>query len=305
MEPGINALLAPDRPAPTAGHASGDQWPSSKLTAGPAAWQRRLFIVIFRHDTGLGRAFDLGVLLAIVLSVIVVMIESVEWAREAHPRLLYAAEWVFTLLFTVEYVLRLACVRERRAYATSFFGIVDLMAILPTYLSLLVPGAQGLATIRALRLLRIFRILKLVRFSSEATALRAVLWGSRAKIIVFLMTICIVACIIGALMYVVERPHNPDFSSIPQSIYWAVVTMATVGYGDIVPVTVAGKLLAVALIVFGYSMIVVPTGIVTAEFGQHAQRARESRVARRRCASCGKTGHDDDAAFCNRCAAPL
>lgn len=277
-----------------------DSPPRAVLRAGRRRWQRRLFTIIFEHDTFAGRLFDLSLLAMIGLSVLAVMLESVDGIRQRHGNLLYGAEWLFTGLFTVEYGLRLACVRRPVRYATSFFGVVDLLAVLPTYISLLVPGAQGLATVRALRLLRIFRILKLTQFVNEAAVLRVVLWQSREKIIVFLMTVVIVACIIGAMMYVVEGDENAAFSSIPQSIYWAIVTMATVGYGDIVPLSPLGKFLAVVLIVFGYSMIVVPTGIVTAEFAG-ARNRMDREAADRRCSACGKAGHDADATYCKYC----
>lgn len=271
------------------------------LQAGTRPWQRTLFLIIFGHATPAGRAFDIALLLAIVASTFAVMLESVPSIHETHGTLLYGLEWGFTLLFTIEYVVRLACVRRKLRYATSFFGIVDLLAILPTYASLFVPGAQALATVRALRLLRIFRVLKLVRFVGEAAALKEVIWVSRAKIVVFLLVVSVVVTIVGALMHLIEgRQPGSHFASIPQSIYWAIVTMATVGYGDIVPQTAAGKFLAALLIVFGYSLIVVPTGIVTAEW--QGQMASDGANAPRRvpCA-CGQNRHDADAMFCKRC----
>ena len=262
-------------------------------------WRRRLYVVIFRHGTRGGRAFDLALLVAILASVAVVMLETVPSIAARHGRLLYGLEWGFTILFTIEYAVRLAAVRRKRQYTLSFFGVVDLLSILPTYLSLLLPGTQGLATIRALRLLRVFRVLKLTRFIGEAEALRGALWQSRQKIVVFLMAVLIVVTIIGSLMYVVEGPTNAGFRSIPSSIYWAIVTMATVGYGDIVPLTPLGKALSAVLIVFGYSLIVVPTGIISAEVG------RGTTAAGRRCPSCGATGHDADAAYCKACGGRL
>ena len=228
------------------------------------------------------------------------MLESVEDFRKEHRDLLLGVEWGFTLLFTAEYALRLACVRRPMVYVRSFFGAVDLLAILPTFGSLFVARTQGLATIRALRLLRIFRVFKLARFMSEAAVLRDVLWQSRAKLTVFLMGVTIVVTIIGSLMYVVEGRSNPGFGSIPESIYWAVVTMATVGYGDVVPRTPLGKGLSMVLIVFGYGLIVVPTGIVTAEWGGGSGKATG-----RACPSCGKGGHDADAGFCKACGGAL
>ena len=279
--------------------------PTADLRPGPRPWQRWLFRVIFEHDTWAGRAFDLTLLAAIVLSVIIVALETVQDVRIGNARLLYGLEWFFTILFSIEYVLRLACVERRRSYALSFFGVVDLLAILPTYLSLLVPGTQGLATVRGLRLLRIFRVLKLTQFVQEASTLRAVVWASRPKITVFLMTVLIVACIVGAAMYVIEGPRNDGFSSIPSSIYWAIVTMATVGYGDIVPKSPAGKLLSAVLIVFGFSLIVVPTSILSAEFAADAKDRRAAAAGARKCPSCGAAGHDADAVHCKWCGEPL
>ena len=264
--------------------------------------QRRMFAVIFRHDTKPGRWFDVALLIAIVASTGAVMLESVAGIRERHGWLLFSIEWGFTILFTIEYVLRLYCVRERLRYATSFFGVVDLLAVLPTYLSLFLPGAQALATVRALRLLRIFRVLKLVQFVGEAAALKEVLWISRAKIIVFLLVVTVVVTIVGALMHLIEgRQPDSDFASIPQSIYWAIVTMATVGYGDIVPVTPAGKFLSAVLIVFGYSLIVVPTGIVTAEWQEQRGKVLPGGTAGPTCPRCGLEDLDDDSRFCKRC----
>ena len=267
--------------------------------------QRRLFAIIFRHDTRPGRWFDVGLLIAIVASTGAVMLESVPGIRERHGTLLYAIEWGFTILFTIEYALRLYCVRERLRYMTSFFGVVDLLAVLPTYLSLFLPGAQALSTVRALRLLRIFRVLKLVQFVGEAAALKEVLWISRAKIVVFLLVVTVVVTIVGALMHVIEGPHNSDFASIPQSIYWAIVTMATVGYGDIVPVTPMGKFLSAVLIVFGYSLIVVPTGIVTAEWQEQRGKVLPDGKAGPTCPQCGLEDLDSDSRYCKRCGARI
>ena len=279
--------------------ATADESPP-RLRPGTRPWQRRLFVVIFEHDTRGGKLFDVALFALILLSVGVVMLESVEGFRREHRDLLPGVEWGFTLLFTAEYALRLACVRRPVVYVTSFFGVVDLLAILPTFASLFVLRAQGLATIRALRLLRIFRVFKLARFMTEAAVLRDVLWQSRAKLTVFLMGVTIVVTIIGSLMYVVEGRSNPGFGSIPESIYWAVVTMATVGYGDVVPRTPLGKGLSMVLIVFGYGLIVVPTGIVTAEWGGGGKE-----TAGRACPSCGKAGHDADAGFCKACGGKL
>jgi len=267
-----------------------------------AAWRERLRVIIFEADTPAGKAFDVGLLVAILASVIAVMLDSVAPIRAEYGRGLDVAEWVFTLLFTLEYALRLVCVPVPWGYARSFFGVVDLLAILPTYLSLLLPGAEHLLVIRALRLMRIFRVFKLGRFLGEASILRDALASSRHKVTVFLGTIAILVTILGTAMYLIEGQEN-GFTSIPISVYWAVVTMTTVGYGDIAPHTVAGKALATVVMILGYSIIAVPTGIVTAEIVESAVAAR--KVSTRCCAQCMAEGHDADASFCKACGAPL
>ena len=270
------------------------------LRPNAAAWRARLYVVIFEADTPGGRAFDVALLAAIALSVVAVMLETVRSVGDAHGTLLRAAEWGFTGLFTVEYALRLLSVRSPRRYALSFFGLVDLLSILPTFVGLAVAGGQSLLIVRALRLLRIFRIFKLGRFVSEAAALRAALWESREKVVVFLATVVVVVSIIGTAMYLVEGElgGNAGFSSIPQSVYWAVVTMTTVGYGDVTPVTPLGKALSALLIILGYALIVVPTGIVSAGLSKPAGSGRP-------CPICGRGGHDADAGFCKHCGAGL
>ncbi len=264
-------------------------------------WRERVRVVIFEADTPAGKAFDVGLLIAIVTSVIAVMLESVESIRAEHGFALDVAEWTFTVLFTIEYVIRLASVPVPWHYARSFFGIVDLVAILPTYLSLLLPGAEHLLVIRGLRLLRIFRVFKLGRFLGEASVLTRALRESRHKVIVFFGTVIILVTILGTAMYLIEGPGN-GFTSIPLSIYWAIVTMTTVGYGDIAPQTVSGKTLASLVMIVGYSIIAVPTGIVTAEI---VESAVGSRVSARCCAHCMEEGHDVDAVFCKSCGARL
>ena len=239
-----------------------------------APWRERVRIIIFEADTAAGKAFDVAVLVAIVASVIAVMLDSVAPIRAEYGHVLDAAEWVFTVLFSVEYVLRLVCVPIPWHYARSFFGVVDLLAILPTYLSLLLPGAEHLLVIRGLRLLRIFRVFKLGRFLGEASILRKALADSRHKITVFLGTIAILVTILGTAMYLIEGEEN-GFTSIPTAVYWAVVTMTTVGYGDIAPQTVGGRTLAMVVMILGYSIIAVPTGIVTAEIVESAVAARK------------------------------
>jgi len=265
-------------------------------------WREKLRVIIFEADTPAGKAFDVGLLAAIVLSVLAVMLDSVMEIRSSYGGLLDRAEWVFTLLFSVEYLLRLLCSPRPSHYARSFFGVVDLLAILPTYLSLLFPGAESMAVIRGLRLLRIFRVFKLGQFLGEASLLRSALASSRHKITVFLGTITILVTIIGTAMYLIEGEEN-GFTSIPAAIYWSIVTMTTVGYGDMAPATVAGKMLASVVMILGYSIIAVPTGIVTAEIVEGAAAAR--KITTRSCSNCLSEGHDQNATYCKDCAAPL
>jgi voltage-gated potassium channel len=263
-------------------------------------WRARWHEVIFEADTPAGRWFDLGLLLAIVMSVVAVCLESVASIRAIHGVFLRSAEWVFTGLFTVEYVARLVSVRRPLRYALSFYGLVDLLAVLPTYLSFLIPGSQSLIVIRALRLLRVFRVLKLTRFLGEARMLGAAMRASVRKITVFLGAVLTTVLIAGALMYVIEGEAH-GYTSIPMSLYWAIVTMTTVGFGDIVPGTVAGRVIASALMILGYAIIAVPTGIVTVELGAAARNATNTQS----CPNCGVEGHPDDARFCRRCGSKL
>jgi len=260
--------------------------------------RKRTYEIIFRADSAVGKAFDEILLVAILSSVVVVMLESVSSINQDHHDLLYILEWTFTILFTVEYILRLYSAPRRFRYARSFFGIIDLLAIIPTYLSLVFTGAQMLLVIRILRLLRIFRIFKLTRYLGEAHALRTALAYSRYKISVFLTAVLSTVVIIGALMHLIEGEAS-GFTSIPRSIYWAIVTMTTVGYGDIAPQTTLGQSLAAFLMIVGYGVIAVPTGIVTAEMMLH------KNVAARKCPRCGFPDHDPDAGFCKKCGAVL
>jgi voltage-gated potassium channel len=255
--------------------------------------------VIFEADTPAGRGFDVGLLIAILVSVAVVMLESVADIRREYGAVLRAVEWVITAAFTIEYGLRLLAVDHPWRYARSFFGLVDLLAVAPTYLALIVPAAHTLMVIRAIRLLRVFRIFKLARFLGEAHLLSTALQASRRKITVFLGGIATVVIIVGTLMYVIEGEAN-GFTSIPTSMYWAVVTMTTVGYGDIAPRTTLGQCLAALLMILGYGIIAVPTGIVTVELA-HASRA----VSGQACPACGAEGHDADATHCKYCGATL
>jgi voltage-gated potassium channel len=261
----------------------------------------RLHEVIFESDTRAGRAFDLILIWLILLSVATVVLESVREVRAQHGSLLHALEWVFTLLFTVEYCLRLLSVRRPLRYATSFFGVVDLLAIVPTYLSIFVPGSQYLLVIRILRLFRVFRLLKLSEYVAEADVLRRALRASRRKISVFISAVVLLVVIIGALMYVIEGEAN-GFTSIPRSIYWAIVTLTTVGYGDLSPQTSLGQMVASIVMVIGYGIIAVPTGIVSVEL---AEAVRQKRISGQACPSCGAEGHDADSIHCKYCGAKL
>jgi voltage-gated potassium channel len=267
---------------------------------GGSSWRARWHEIIFEADTPAGKRFDVALLVLILLSVLAVSLESVGELREAYGRTLRATEWAFTGLFTVEYVMRLMCVRRPLRYMVSFYGIVDLLAILPTYLSVLVPGSQSLLVIRAFRLLRVFRILKLTHFVGEARLLSAAMRASTRKIIVFLAVVMTSVLIAGTLIYVVEGEEH-GFTSIPVSVYWAIVTMSTVGYGDIAPETVLGRIIASALMILGYAIIAVPTGIVTVELSSAARLSTNTQA----CPSCGAGGHDNDARYCKYCGSKL
>lgn len=269
-----------------------------------AGWRARLHEIIFEADTPAGKAFDVALLIAILVSVAAVSLETVAPIQARYGAQLAAIEWTITALFTAEYILRLICVESPLRYARSFFGIVDLLAILPSYLRLLLPGSPSLIVIRSLRLLRVFRVFKLAHFLSEAAALRRAVWQARGKIVVFLTTVLIAVSIVGSAMYTIENMDGPSqqFTSIPQGMYWAVVTMTTVGYGDIVPETVLGKLLSAALIILGYSLIIVPTGFVSAELvGARFERP----VSTQSCGNCLREGHDADASYCKFCGTRL
>lgn len=256
--------------------------------------------IIFGTDTVAGRRFDQWLIVAIVVSVAAVMVDSVQSVHERLGTALYALEWFFTLLFTVEYLVRLWVSERPARYARSFFGVVDLMSVLPTYLSLLVPGGHYLLTIRALRVLRVFRVLKLANLMSEANQLGLALARTRRKIAVFMFAVGVIITIFGSLMYVIEGPAH-GFTSIPRSIYWAVVTVTTVGYGDIAPQTPFGQLIASLAMITGYAIIAVPTGIVSAEISASRLAARYQRE----CPGCHRHDHDPDARFCKQCGTAL
>ena len=260
------------------------------------AWREKIHEVIFEADTPSGKAFDAALLVAILASILAVMLESVRAINETYGGFLRVVEWVFTGLFTLEYLLRLVSVKRPWNYAKSAFGIVDLLAILPTYLSVFITGSQSFLVIRGLRLLRVFRIFKLGRFLGEADLLATALRASRFKIIVFLTTVLTVILIIGTLMYLIEGDEH-GFTSIPRGVYWAIITMTTVGYGNVTPQTVAGQCLAAALMVIGYGVIAVPTGIVSVEIAHASQRRMNTRC----CEGCAAEGHDTDALYCKFC----
>lgn len=264
------------------------------------AWRAKLHEVIFEADTYAGRAFDIALIACICLSVLAVMLDSVASLHARWGDELFMVEWVFTILFTIEYVLRLLAVRRPLRYVLSFYGLVDLLAILPTYASVILLGSQYLLVIRILRVLRIFRVLKLVTYLTEARMLTAAMRRSGRKITVFLFTVSTLVIVLGALMYVIEGAES-GFVSIPESIYWAIVTLTTVGYGDISPVTPLGKAVASLVMICGYGIIAVPTGIVTVEMS----RSVSGQVSTQACRHCGGEGHDADAVHCKYCGAKL
>lgn len=264
-------------------------------------WKERLKIIIFEADTYWGKIFDVALLIAILLSVLAVMLESVSFIKTSYGKELYILEWIFTILFTIEYIARIIVVEKPWRYVRSFFGLIDLLSIIPTYASLFIVGAHSLLVIRSIRLLRVFRVLKMVRFLGEASHLTAALRASRVKITVFIGGVFITVVILGTMMYLIEGGEN-GFTSIPKSIYWAVVTLTTVGYGDIAPATVLGQGLATLIMILGYGMIAVPTGIVSAEMSQRKHLPPESLM---KCTSCGDRDHNPNAKFCKTCGEKL
>ncbi|MCA1805290.1 MAG: ion transporter [Xanthomonadaceae bacterium] len=261
-----------------------------------AGWRQSCFSVIFGYDTAEGRIFDVVLILAILISVVVALVDSIPAINARYGSSFYVIEWGFTLAFTIEYAVRLMVVREPTRYARSFYGVIDLMALLPTYLSLLLPGAQYMAVLRVLRILRIFEVLHLRRYTRASSVLLDSLQNSWRKILVFLLAMLSIITIFGALIFLVEGPEH-GFTSIPISMYWALVSVSTVGYGEIVPATPIGRLVASVLILIGYGIIAVPTGIYTAELATSLRHRRDGRS----CENCGLTGHDAEAAHCSRC----
>lgn len=273
---------------------SGDD--ETKRDVGPV--RQRIWRIIFLSDTRAGQVFDIILLLLIGASVLTVMLESVPSLREGQTAFFWRLEWFFTAVFTLEYIARLAVVRKKRKYALSFFGIVDLLSILPTYIAIFLTGSQYLMVIRVLRLLRIFRVLKMANYFGQANVLINALRSSAPKVAVFLFGILTLVTIAGTLMYLVEGGSNPGFSSIPQAIYWAIVTVTTVGYGDVAPMTVVGKFIAASMMLSGFAIIAVPAGIVTVEVGR---MMRKVIMDSRKCGQCGWKGHDPAANYCKHC----
>ena len=253
--------------------------------------------IIFEADTPAGKAFDVVLIGFILLSVAAVMADSVAWIHDRYGMQLYVAEWLFTGIFTIEYILRLWCIQNTVLYARSFYGIIDLLCIVPTYLSLWIADAQYLLVTRILRVLRVFRVLRMVRYVGEAELIAQALVASRRKITVFVFSVLAMTVIFGSFMYLIESRSNPQFASIPYGIYWAVTTMTTVGYGDIAPATPLGRAVATLIMIMGYGIIAVPTGIVTLELNE-ANRRRANTTT---CSACSAEGHSEEATFCWRC----
>jgi len=264
--------------------------------------QKQLHAIIFEADTPAGKRFDVALLIFIALSILLVNLESVPSINSRYGDLLYFMEWVLTIFFTMEYLMRLYCSVRPWKYAFSLYGIIDLLAIIPTYLSIFIAGSHSLIIIRALRLLRVFRIFKMVGFLNQGTFIMNALRASRDKIFIFLFFIFVMVNIVGSIMYLVEGGSNSGFDSIPRSIYWAIVTMTTVGYGDISPVTELGQFLAAVVMIMGYAVIAVPTGIVSSEM---ISTKKEDEISTQVCMNCAKEGHDADASHCKYCGSEI
>ena len=274
------------------------------------SWREKLHVIIAEADTPMGKFFDLVLLVLIVLSVIFVMLESVHSIDVKYHKMLYIGEWIITVFFSIEYIARIITVKKPFKYIFSFFGIIDFLSTIPLYISLIFAGSSYLLTVRAFRLLRIFRILKITRYIGESNKLRRALLHSRAKIFVFLFAVVITSIIAGTLMYMIEGEES-GFTSIPRSVYWAIVTLTTVGYGDISPITPIGQSIAAVLMIMGYGIIAVPTGIVSAEYVRGADGRLSIddpnyvHVNSQCCRGCGALKHRDDAEFCHKCGTDL
>lgn len=262
------------------------------------AWQLKLHEVIYEAETRNGKLFDVVLLVAILLSVLTVMLESVPTYSELYGYIFVPIEWTLTLLFTVEYFLRIISIKKPFAYIFSFYGLIDLLSVIPTYISLFITGTHSLAVIRSIRLLRVFRILKLSHFLKEAQVLTTALSKSKYKISVFLLGVLMIVIIMGTIMYLVEGGPDSSFDSIPRSIYWSIITLTTVGYGDISPETALGQAIASIVMIFGYAILAVPTGIVTNEI---VKAGNQARISTKACPNCSKEGHDYDAVHCKFC----
>ncbi len=268
-------------------------------------WKRRIHQIIFEADTFEGKLFDIILLFMILASIIAVSWESLPHLDPRTKRILYTIEWILTIFFTIEYILRLISVHKAIQYAKSFYGIIDLLAILPTYLSIIFVGSHSLLVIRALRLLRLFRIFKMVHYLNQGEILIKSLKASLAKLTVFVYFVVVVVCIFGAVMYLVEGSSNEEFDSIPRSIYWAIVTVTTVGYGDIAPHSALGQFLSAILMILGYAVIAVPAGIISSEVLKEHKTKKLSQISTQACRYCSLEGHDTDADFCKYCGEPL
>lgn len=271
------------------------------LAPGDKKWKQHWYQVIFESDTPSGKRFDVFLLFAIIGSLLVIMLETVPKFNEKYASTFVILEWFFTILFSIEYIIRLRIVKRPLSYVTSFYGIIDLISVLPSYLAIVLGGAQYFIVIRSLRLLRVFRVLKMVRFIGEANVLSSALRASRHKIAVFLIAVICINFIMGTVMYMVEGPEH-GFKSIPISIYWCIVTLTTVGYGDISPATPLGQFIASAIMIMGYGVIAVPTGIVTSEINRSQAQGNQ---ASKSCAVCGKSGMAAEAEYCQYCGEAL
>ncbi|MBS0011728.1 MAG: ion transporter [Bacteroidales bacterium] len=266
--------------------------------------RERLYQVIFEADTREGKTFDVLLITAILISIVAVILDSVPHISATMHHIFVSIEWIITILFTIEYILRIIIVKKPLKYIFSFYGIIDLLAILPTYLGLIIAGRSSILVVRALRLLRVFRVFKLSRYTTAGNIITRSLAVSRAKIGVFLVAVTTIIIIIGTMMYLIEGPEN-GYTSIPQGIYWTIVTITTVGYGDLAPLTGLGQFIASLTMLTGYAIIAVPTGIVSAEMSHQQKLLRRSGTGTKRCPGCMKPDHDDDATYCKHCGTRL
>lgn len=267
------------------------------------SWKNKLHEIIYEADTPSGKLFDVVLLIFILLSIVLVMLESVDYIGNKYYGILNILEWIITILFTFEYIARIICVKKPKAYIFSFYGIIDFLSTIPKYLSLFFVGTHSLVAIRALRLLRVFRILKLTRYIGESTNFGRALKRSRVKVAVFLSFVLVLCIILGTVMYLIEGDKESGFSSIPRSVYWAIVTLTTVGYGDIAPVSALGQSIASLIMILGYGIIAIPTGIVTSEMTKSERNNIPKNT--QSCTNCMESYHTDDAQFCHKCGHPL